>query len=196
MQCMTTADDHIRLDSAALKVLAHPLRSRLLAALRLDGASTATDLARELGTNTGATSYHLRQLARVGLVVDTGDGDGRRRVWAASAPMTVLDPSDFADDPDAETALGWLARDWLHHFTEKFGRWLEVQRTWPAPWRDAAGMSDYAVLVTAEQMTELSAELDALVTRYARVGAGNPDAKRVAVYTAAYPIDLDKAPRR
>lgn len=193
---MSTLPDHVRLDSISLKVLAHPLRSRMLSELRLGGPATATDLARELGTNTGATSYHLRQLARVGLVVDTGDGDRKRRVWAASATETLLDPSDVAGDADAETALGWLAHDWLRHFTEKFGRWLDAQVTWPVAWRDAAGMSDYAVLVTAEQMGELSAQLDALISRYARVGAGNPDAKRVAVYTASYPIDLDRTPRR
>jgi predicted ArsR family transcriptional regulator len=58
----------LRLDAHALKVLAHPLRSRLLRALRVDGPATATALAATLGTNTGATSYHLRKLASVGLV--------------------------------------------------------------------------------------------------------------------------------
>ena len=62
----------IRLDARALKTLAHPLRSRLLSALRIGGPRTATDLAAELGTNSGATSYHLRKLESVGLVTDTG----------------------------------------------------------------------------------------------------------------------------
>ncbi|RYE79717.1 MAG: ArsR family transcriptional regulator, partial [Myxococcales bacterium] len=74
----------ITLDATAVKVLAHPLRSRLLSALRRDGAATATDLAAALGTNSGATSYHLRKLESVGLVEDTGDGEGKRRLWRAS----------------------------------------------------------------------------------------------------------------
>ena len=47
----------IRLDAGALRVLAHPLRSRLLSTLRVGGPATATDLAAQLGTNSGATSY-------------------------------------------------------------------------------------------------------------------------------------------
>jgi hypothetical protein len=50
----------LRLDAAAVRVLAHPLRSRLLSQLRLDGPATPTSLAAVLATNTGATSYHLR----------------------------------------------------------------------------------------------------------------------------------------
>lgn len=188
--------DSVRLDASSVRVLAHPLRSRIVSALRRLGPSTATALARELGTNSGATSYHLRRLAEVGLVTDTGDGDGRTRIWVASAPIAVLRPSDFADNEDAETALGWLSRDWLRHFTEKFGHWLDDQGTWPVRWRDAAGMDDYAVVVTAEQLSQLRSELGAVVERYARVGQGNPQAKRVAVYTAAYLIDTDKVPVR
>ena len=53
----------IRLDSHSLRALAHPLRLRLVGALRLHGPATATMLARRLDTNSGQTSYHLRQLA-------------------------------------------------------------------------------------------------------------------------------------
>ena len=51
------ADDQtsIRLDTTALRTLAHPLRSRLLTQLRLHGPATATSLAGTLGTNSGAT---------------------------------------------------------------------------------------------------------------------------------------------
>ena len=58
-------------------MLAHPLRSRLLAELRVRGPATATTLAAVLQTNSGATSYHLRKLAEVALVVDSGKGSGR-----------------------------------------------------------------------------------------------------------------------
>src|SRR4051812_49756154 len=61
----------------------HPLRARLLTALRMNGGATATALARELGTNTGATSYHLRKLASVGLVEETEGGRGKERWWRA-----------------------------------------------------------------------------------------------------------------
>lgn len=195
MQSVTDSAAYIRLDSASVRVLAHPLRSRLVGALRLNGPSTATALAKHLDTNSGATSYHLRKLAEVGLVVDTGDGDAKSRVWAAASEMTQFENSDFDDDEDAATALGWLERDWLRHFTEKFGHWLDVRQGWPAVWRDRASMNDDTVLVTADQLRALHAEIDEVVDRYRRVGQGNPDAKRIATYLVFYPVDMEKAPR-
>lgn len=192
---MSESADFVRLDAKSVKVLAHPLRSRLVGALRLNGPSTATALAAALGTNSGATSYHLRKLAEVGLVVDTGEGDAKSRVWAAASQLTQFEASDFDDDDDAATAMGWLARDWLRHFTDKFGRWLDVQGNWPAVWRDRASMNDDMVVVTADQLREMHTEIDAVIERYRRVGQGNPDAKRIAAYLIFYPVDMDKAPR-
>lgn len=182
-----------------VRVLAHPLRSRLLTALRERGAATATDLARELGTNSGATSYHLRRLAEVGLIADTGEGDGRRRVWAPAATSTddpEVGPGPDADDEDTATAMGWLERDWLRHFAEKFGRWLDVRGTWPARWQRSTGMNDYLLVVSAEQLDALHADLEQLIERYRRAGQGNPDAKRVAAYVSFYPVDMEQPPRR
>lgn len=192
---MTDSVTHVRLDSTSVKVLAHPLRSRLLGALRLGGPATATALAASLSTNSGATSYHLRKLEAVGLVVDTGEGAGKRRLWAASADVTHVEPSDFQDDEDAETAFGWLERDWLRHFTEKFGRWLDARTSWPSAWTDAAGMNDAMVVVTADQLAAMHLEIDAVIERHRRVGQGNPEAKRVATYLCFYPVDMDQTPR-
>lgn len=194
---MTEPADFIHhLGAAAVRVLAHPLRSRLVAELRARGPSTATELARELGTNSGATSYHLRRLAEVGLIADTGDGDARRRVWAAVSDRPAPAPSDVDDDEDTATAIGWLERDWLRHFTEKFGHWLDARATWPARWRDAAVMNDHLVVVTAEQLSAMHDEVREVLERYRRAGQGNPDAKRVAAYLTFYPVDMDQAPRR
>ena len=186
----------VRLDATSLKVLAHPLRSRLLSTLRRGGPATATTLATALGTNSGATSYHLRKLEAVGLVTDTGEGEGKRRLWRASTDSHQFEPSDFAGDEDAETALNWLVRDYMRHFAEQFERWLDVESTWPAQWRDAAGMSDSFIIATPEQVEELKAEVDELLARYRRVGQGNPRARRLAVYSVLYPLDLDKAPQK
>mgnify|MGYP003578062306 CR=1 FL=1 len=62
-------------------------------------------------------------------------------------------------------------------------------------WRDALGMNDDSVLATAEQVRAMYAEIDDIVKRYRRVGQGNPQARRISVWTVMYPIDLDRAPR-
>lgn len=184
---------------SARRVLAHPLRSRLVAHLRLHGQATASDLARALGTHTGATSYHLRRLAEVGLVIEGEPGRGRRRPWHAAAGATTAsalarDPvgrsgEDEPEDADDAAAADWLARDYLTHFAQRAGTWLDTAPQWPPAWQSVCGLEDHAVLVSAEQLTALHEELVEVLARYRRVGQGNPAAKRVSVYTCAVPID-------
>jgi DNA-binding transcriptional ArsR family regulator len=185
----------VRLDSARVRTLAHPLRNRLLSALRRNGPSTATTLARELDTNSGATSYHLRRLAEVGLVSDTGEGRGKERFWAAASDYTSWDPADFEGDEDAETALNWLERDYLRHMDQRFEKWLDVENSWPMPWRSALGMSDDVCVLTAEQAEAMNDELAAVVQKWRRAGQADQGARRVAVYRVLYPVDLDRRPR-
>ena len=176
-------------ERSALRTLAHPLRSRILAELRVHGEATATQLADALGTHTGATSYHLRRLAEVGLVEDTGTGTGRRRVWSAvddGAPSVI---EDEPLDEDEAQAANWLALDYLAHFGDRAQAWLGERESWDPVWRELCGLEDHTVQVSAEQLTALRAELLEVLERYRRVGQGNPQAKRVVVYTCALPVD-------
>lgn len=185
----------LHLGAEAVKVLAHPLRSRLLTALRRSGPQSATALAAALGTNSGATSYHLRKLESVGLVTDTQSGKGKERVWGAASEQHSWFSSELTDDEDAVTALNWLERDYVRHFAMKAEQWLDLQHTWPVEWVDYLGLNDNVTLVTLEQLRAMRGEIEEVLQKYRRVGQGNPQAKRVAVYTYAYPVDLDQSPR-
>ncbi|MFE7505863.1 ArsR/SmtB family transcription factor [Promicromonospora sp. NPDC057488] len=189
---MITPDD-FRLTPEAVKVLAHPLRSRLLGALRVGGPATATTLADALSTNTGATSYHLRKLESVGLVADTGDGTGKQRLWRAATSSHSWERSELAHDEDATTALGWLERDYLRLFTTDFGHWLDVAEAWPADWQDATGQGDAWVTVNPEQLQAIRREIDAVLERY-RDAEPAPDARRVHFWQAAFPLEPDDVP--
>jgi len=184
--------DIVRLDATALRVLAHPLRARLLTALRVHGPATATELAGRLGTNTGATSYHLRRLEEVGLVADNGEGSGRRRVWEPTSRGHSWQPSDFAGDPDAAASLAWLTDFYLGTHAEYASAWARHAPQWPARWRDALGQGDDGVVVTAEQAEALRDELFAVLHRYRTAGAGHPDAVRLLAVAALYPMDADR----
>jgi DNA-binding transcriptional ArsR family regulator len=185
---------HVELTAEAVKVLAHPLRSRLLSALRREGPATATALATQLRTNSGATSYHLRRLEAVGLVVDTGEGRGKERLWAASTQSHGWRNSAFTDDEDARTAMGWLVRDYQRDFDSRYARWLDVADTWPAAWQDALAMNEGWVEVTPEQLAAMTAELEQVVDRYREAGKGDPRARRVDVYQVSMPLDLELDP--
>jgi len=185
-------DDYtgLQLDATAVRVLAHPLRSRLLSRLRTTGPATATELAEALGTNTGATSYHLRKLESVGLVTDTGDGEGKRRPWQATTDFHAWSRSEFGDDEDATTALGWLERSYIRQQATRAEAWQDALESWPPEWVDACGLGDTMITATTGQLAGLRQELDDLLTRYRHVGDGDPDARRISIFTYVCPTDL------
>ena len=75
------AGDLVIRDPRALRALAHPVRLAILERLQGEGPATATELGEVVGISPSAASYHLRSLARFGLVDDAGGGTGRNRPW-------------------------------------------------------------------------------------------------------------------
>lgn len=168
--CVHVQFDHVVLDSDQLRCLAHPLRSRLLAALRLEGPATSAGLAVRLNTNTGATSYHLRQLAAVGLIDDDAElGEGRERFWRAAHDVTNWTETSFQDDPDDRAAADWLTGHHLRLVNRWREDWVESRMDWSEEWRAAASLGDMRVRLTPAQTREMVAELDAVVERWATV---------------------------
>ncbi|MFY1575618.1 helix-turn-helix domain-containing protein [Verrucosispora sp. WMMD703] len=186
----------VRIDHRQVRVLAHPLRARLLGALRVKGPATATTLAGLLDSNTGATSYHLRQLAEVGLVVEEPDrGTGRQRWWRAAHDVTNWENTDFDNDPDARAAMEWIQAEQVRLFVEHTERWFAVRDEWSPEWRDAFGMSDAFLTIPAAQLTELQQELWRILERY-RAGADpdEPGAEQVQIFLASFPLLLGRKP--
>ncbi len=187
--------DTLQLDVRALKVLAHPLRARLLTALRVDGPGTATALADALGTNTGATSYHLRKLAEVGLVQETGSGRGKQRFWRAATEAHSWGPRTVGGDPDGRAASDWLQLHYFQQFTDLYAGWLAAQHNWPADWRQALGATDRMLTLSSLQMTQLATEVDELLNRYRNPAEGEPSApaqsstptEQINVFVYAFP---------
>lgn len=187
------APRQVRLDHRQVRVLAHPLRTRLLGALRVKGPATATALAELLGTNTGATSYHLRQLAEVGLVVEDPDlGTGRQRFWRAAHDVTNWEPTDFDDDPDARAAIEWIEGNQARHFLEYAEHWFAVRHQWSPAWRDAFGMDDIFMTITSARLKALKAEVWQLLERYRNeADPDEPGAEQVQIFLTALPLLAD-----
>jgi DNA-binding transcriptional ArsR family regulator len=185
---METPYTSLHLDARAVRVLAHPLRSRLLTALRAGRPATATALAKSLGTNTGATSYHLRKLASVGLVEETEDGRGRERWWRASTPSHGWTERDVSGDPDAEAASEWLKRFYVRSFAERYDAWLDQASNETLDWRDAADSGDTLIRVSPDRLRAFKAELYALLERYRDPSPDDPDARAISVYYYLFPL--------
>ena len=186
---------HIYLDARQIRVLAHPLRARLLGRLRLDGPATATRLAEVLGTNTGATSYHLRQLAAHGFVEDApGHGKGRERWWRAVDQGLVFDSDDFeGTGPEVRG----LAETYLHEIAATHARelsgWLGTREHWGKDWSRSSDMSDATLRLTPELATELVGKRRALIEDYRdRVpDRDTPGSEQVRIHTHLFPVETD-----
>ena len=181
----------VHLDARQIRVLAHPLRARLLGRLRMDGPATATRLAEALGTNTGATSYHLRQLAEAGLVTEAeGAGRGRERWWRAAHDMSSWQRDSFAGDPDAQAASDWLTSNFAHQLAERIEDWNKGVADEPEAWRAATEFSDFILRLGPEQLTEMLGELGSVIDRWRAAEAG-PDARPILLYL--YPVPLPRS---
>jgi predicted ArsR family transcriptional regulator len=165
-------DDRVRLDPTSLRGLAHPLRVRILSLLRQDGPATSTTLAERLGLSTGATSYHLRQLATYGFVVEeTGRGVGRERWWRAAHRGTLLDQETVRQAPtDAETYMRAVAAS----YADAMERWLGESQVLPEEWRAGSTLSSSLLRLTPAEAAQLRAELAAVVERYREHGEPDP----------------------
>jgi len=186
---MSRDDTYYVADVATLKAVAHPLRVRLLGALRLEGPATASELGRRFGESSGSTSYHLRQLARFGYVEEDPDQpNARDKRWRAKHRYTSWSDSALAGDPEGVEAARWMRdrqRSFVTRVTEAYH---EQADSYGPEWQRVAGQSDMAVRLTPASVAALTEQITALAEEYAARDAEAPEAEQVAVFFAAHPF--------
>jgi DNA-binding transcriptional ArsR family regulator len=192
------ARDRVQLDATNLRGLAHPIRVKILGALRLDGSSTATRLASRLGLSSAATSYHLRQLAAYGFVVEDETAErshGKERWWQAAHSMTVLDEHSI-DPEDAETTA--IADEYLRviarTYTERIAGSLDDLPNTPEAWRNVGTISDIVLRLTPDEASALQDQIQDLLLEQRRDepnARGPRGSRRVAVQWQVLP-DLER----
>jgi DNA-binding transcriptional ArsR family regulator len=183
------AESAITPSAAGLRALSHPTRLKILMLLRLEGPATATQLAQELRLNTGATSYHLRQLAEHGFIVEDAErGDARDRWWKAAHTTTRADLGAPGSEEEAESTEAYLHTVALA-YTETLMQYAGEHRYLPGPWRRASTTSDWHLRLTPEHADALVSELVAVIDRWsAREDAeGTPEAAAFVVNLNAFP---------
>jgi DNA-binding transcriptional ArsR family regulator len=164
MSGLTPSGD-IVLDVAALRVLAHPMRLTLLEHLRQRGPATARQLAEHYEIDSGAASYHLRQLADGGLIEeDTQRGTRRDRWWQARHRSSVHDPASGGPD-EREDSRGYLNAVLLA-YSEQLRRLAYTAPLLPDEWYEASTFSNYTLRLTPAELNELKSELAAVVKKY------------------------------
>ncbi|MGC4986597.1 helix-turn-helix domain-containing protein [Streptomyces sp. DT193] len=180
------------LDARSLRGLAHPLRMRLLDALRFGGPATASQLAEKLSESSGATSYHLRQLAAHHFIEDAPErGKGRERWWKAVHQGLAFDEALLTDgSPDIRGAADLYLHEVATTQTRDLSTWLGNRQTWPDEWNRTWDMSSATLRLTPELTRELVEQMHALIDTYRdrAAAAGDTETAQVRVHTHAFPL--------
>jgi DNA-binding transcriptional ArsR family regulator len=177
-------------DPKALRALAHPTRLALVGMLRVHGQLTATQAGELLGESSASCSFHLRQLAKYGLVEEAGGGQRRERPWRATAMATAW--PDVSDDPKVADAVGLLSTVIAEHWMNDLRRWIQASPDEPEEWQQAAQFGDMTLYVTAAELTDLGKRIRELVDGYldrqVKPELRPPDARLVNFLRIAHPI--------
>lgn len=142
----------------------HPLRIALLDLLAEVGTVTSTEAAQRLGRSSGLCSFHLRQLARHGLIEEAPHSGGRARPWRLRWEPVEPDgaePDGGAAEPAGFTTLARGLED------ESYQRWLSHRATAPVEWQQDEAFSAVLHLTPAET-AELAESIRRLLAGYRR----------------------------
>jgi DNA-binding transcriptional ArsR family regulator len=182
-----TPEVRIVADVGTLKALASVIRRRMLSFLEENGQATSADVARALGESTGTTSYHLRLLARHGLVREV-ESASRRERWWCKVPLDLRFPPVDEDTPAAERDAHLdLHRQRLTEDLAQLSRLVKLDDPADLAW---TRMSRSSIRVTRAQLDELGAELRALMLKYAAPTTGGPTAEASTADEATELIQL------
>src|ERR1700733_12532288 len=151
-------------DPRALRAMAHPIRLSLIGLLRRSGPLTATQAGELIGESSASCSFHLRQLAKYGLVEEAGGGKGRERPWRAATQYTSW--RDVAEGPEEAAASSLLRTVLAERYFEYLGRWLRAKPEEPEEWQRAAHFGDTMLYVTSDELVALAEETQAMMDRF------------------------------
>ncbi|MDO5663072.1 MAG: helix-turn-helix domain-containing protein [Brachybacterium sp.] len=115
-----------------LRALAHPLRLEIMTRIGRRGTARAADIAEDLGLPANSVSYHLRTLARGGVIQEAPEAarDRRDRVWKLAqhsfehGRRSGVDPAAVDEDYLAASGatslagLDWFRAAWIANLAD------------------------------------------------------------------------------
>jgi DNA-binding transcriptional ArsR family regulator len=169
--------DHVDADPRILRGIAHPLRTALLYELHARGRANVTTLAGAVGKPVNAVSFHLRQLAKYGLIepADGDDGDGRQRWWRPAARQGLrLEDDVLSRSPAGREAYEVFRRHgrafWHAMVDRFFGRHDGGDELWT--------LHDVPMRLTKAEAEELTSEVYQVLKRWSERGQSGGGAER------------------
>jgi DNA-binding MarR family transcriptional regulator len=178
-------------DRRVLRALAHPLRWALLEVLYTEESATASRCAEVLGEPPNACSFHLRMLAKYGLIERVPGSTGRERPWRVVGQYHSWRDARESTDEATKDAARALDEVFIQREADRQRAWVRLSPTYPPEWRRAARNMGTATWMTPAELTEIGHELDKLFSRHIdRVDPARrpPDAKLVRLYAVTMPL--------
>jgi DNA-binding transcriptional ArsR family regulator len=180
-------------DPRALRAVAHPTRLKLLGELRRVGPLTATQAGERIGVSAAGCSFHLRLLARYGMVEEAGGGRGRARPWRATAMGHEWASRGPGGEPD--DANDMLTRVVVERWFEESLRWVERRAEETEEWAEAAVLDERLLYLTTAELEDVNRRIAALLEPYAHrvpgAEARPDDGRAVTFIQLGFPIQDD-----
>jgi predicted transcriptional regulator len=155
-----------------MRALAHPVRMALMELFSVNETLTATQASEVLGESPANCAFHLRTLAKYGLIEEAGGGRGRERPWKARYKTILISSISGLEGEQAKPAASALT----HAFVD---RWLgsirsRVMANAGSPeWENAVLAHHSLVLLTPDEAIGVGGEIRAIFDRY-RHRRGDP----------------------
>ena len=172
----------------AIRALAHPLRLELLDLLRFEGPSTATLLGQRLGESSGATSYHLRQLARYGFVAEMPSEGTRERWWRYQERQLMIPVGETSDREERTLLAELLSRE--AHALDRF----LAARSHLGEWDEVAFFQSRGFRLTVRELDAVCKGIEDLLAPLRRADAEDAPADALPVHILAFgfPLPLEE----
>jgi predicted ArsR family transcriptional regulator len=170
-------------DPRVLRAVAHPTRGRILDELGATGPMRAADLGESLGIPANQASFHLRQLAKYGVIVPAPEAarDKRDRVWKLSSQRGFrLDVQDIEKQPGGRAAMSVFRQNkaaWAHRLVDEVWSLKRTKNTFNA-------IVDQSMKLTKDEAAEFMGEVDEVLARWADKTRGRSRDRRTYVFYA------------
>jgi hypothetical protein len=189
-------------DPKAVLAVTHPLRMRLLGELSRRGTARVVDLAGAVGEPANSVSFHLRQLAKYGLIEENPEraANGRERWWRLTSDRGFeIDLDAMLRHDGGEAAAVTVRRGAEAHVLALHRAVLRTPDATDAPGDPRRTISDdFAVRLSDTELQQMRREVAELLDRWtdtsralAEVEDGQQRRPYYGVVMAALVQDID-----
>jgi DNA-binding transcriptional ArsR family regulator len=182
-------------DPRAIYALAHPVRIAIVDLLQEREVATATECAAVVDESVQSCAYHLRTLAKWGLVEEVRGRDGRERPWRLRVSGVSV-PKLQAASPQFKAAWRALRGRIVERDLDLLSRFLEAEEDFRPEQHRASTIRNRTLYATPEELEALAEEVSALLARYIRPDKSKRAAKSERVHAVFWLIPRKDADRR